>query len=74
MSLPGGVQKNLLVWCQQATFGYPGVRISTFTDGFTNGLAFAAIIHRYRPDLIDYEALFQLNGVCVCVCVCVFIV
>lgn len=29
-----------------------------FTSSFQNGMAFNAIIHRFRPDIIDYDVSF----------------
>ena len=45
----------LLRWAKKTTHKYPGVRIQDFTKSWRDGLAFSAIIHRNRPDLIDWR-------------------
>uniref|UniRef100_UPI00358EE526 EH domain-binding protein 1 isoform X3 n=1 Tax=Myxine glutinosa TaxID=7769 RepID=UPI00358EE526 len=49
--------QSLLAWCQDVTKAYSGVHITNFTTSWRNGMAFCAILHHSRPDLIDYEAL-----------------
>ncbi|XP_006881019.1 PREDICTED: EH domain-binding protein 1-like isoform X2 [Elephantulus edwardii] len=47
----------LLVWCKEVTKNYRGVKITNFTTSWRNGLSFCAILHHFRPDLIDYKSL-----------------
>ncbi|XP_053317377.1 EH domain-binding protein 1 isoform X7 [Spea bombifrons] len=49
--------QSLLVWCKEVTKSYRGVKITNFTTSWRNGLAFCAILHHFRPDLIDYKSL-----------------
>ena len=49
--------KALEMWCARAAAGYPGVEVCNMSSAWRDGLAFAAIIHRYRPDLIDFGQL-----------------
>ncbi|KAM4730390.1 EH domain-binding protein 1 isoform 2-T4 [Anableps anableps] len=49
--------QSLLAWCREVTKNYRGVKITNFTTSWRNGLAFCAILHHFRSDIIDYKAL-----------------
>uniref|UniRef100_A0A8C4Z269 Dystonin n=1 Tax=Gadus morhua TaxID=8049 RepID=A0A8C4Z269_GADMO len=46
-------KERLLFWSKQMTDGYVGVRCDNFTTSWRDGRLFNAIIHKYRPDLVD---------------------
>lgn len=48
---------TLLHWLKKQVALYDSVHILDMTSSFKNGLALCAIIHRYRPDLIDFHSL-----------------
>nr|XP_020735298.1 dystonin-like isoform X6 [Odocoileus virginianus texanus] len=50
-------KERLLLWTQQATEGYAGIRCENFTTCWRDGKLFNAIIHKYRPDLIDMNTV-----------------
>uniref|UniRef100_A0A671TZ13 F-actin monooxygenase n=1 Tax=Sparus aurata TaxID=8175 RepID=A0A671TZ13_SPAAU len=48
---------RLLTWCQKQTQGYRGVDVTNLTSSWKNGLALCALMHRQRPEIIDYDSL-----------------
>ncbi|XP_075878793.1 F-actin-monooxygenase mical2b isoform X2 [Nelusetta ayraudi] len=48
---------RLLTWCQKQTEGYRNVTITDLTSSWKSGIALCALIHRFKPQLIDFDSL-----------------
>ncbi|CAG7815669.1 unnamed protein product [Allacma fusca] len=55
------LEKALLQWCQQNTQPYPGVEIKNFSTCWSDGRAFAALVHRFKPDSVNYGSIANMN-------------
>lgn len=54
---------KLLTWCQKQTEGYRNVNVTDLTTSWRSGLALCAVMHCFRPDLIDFDSLNEENVV-----------
>ncbi|ETE71592.1 Protein MICAL-2, partial [Ophiophagus hannah] len=54
---------KLLTWCQKQTEGYKNVNITDLTSSWKSGLALCAVIHHFKPDLVDFDSLNEEDAV-----------
>ncbi|KAL7713307.1 Alpha-actinin [Entamoeba marina] len=49
-------KQGLLLWCQKKCEPYP-LKVENFSESFKDGRVFCALIHRHRPDILDWETV-----------------
>jgi dystonin len=55
-------REALLRWARRTTEKYPGVQINDFTTSWRDGMAFSAVVHRNRPDLVDWRNIHEIKS------------
>lgn len=53
--------KGLLAWCKKNTEGYRDVNVTNMSSSWKDGLAFCALLHKFHPELIDFNSLSKEN-------------
>ncbi|MGH0134290.1 UNVERIFIED_CONTAM: hypothetical protein FKN15_028054 [Acipenser sinensis] len=56
-------EKILLSWVRQSTRPYNQINVLNFTTSWTDGLAFNAIIHKFKPGLFSWEKILKMSPV-----------
>lgn len=54
-------REALLRWAKKTTEKYPGVNITDFTTSWRDGMSFSSVLHRNRPDLIDWNSIREVK-------------
>jgi len=53
----------LMIWAKKNTAGYEGVNVVDFSKSWSSGLAFCALINKFRPNVLDYNALDKADEI-----------
>ncbi|KAL6728845.1 hypothetical protein Aduo_010579 [Ancylostoma duodenale] len=49
----------LLAWAQARLTAYPSISVSNFASDWSDGRAFCALVHHFRPDMVERIMLLQ---------------
>lgn len=58
---PSAIKQMLLDWCKAQCAGYENVNITNFSNSWSDGMAFCALIHHFYPDSFDFKKLNPKN-------------
>lgn len=53
--------QDLLEWCKEVTKDYNAIKVTNLTTSWRNGMAFCAIVHHFRPDLMLVVISYNLK-------------
>ena len=56
-------KEGIMLWCLRKAVPYTNVNAQNFHMSWKGGLALCALIHRHRPELIDYHSLSRDNPI-----------
>ncbi|XP_076128623.1 utrophin isoform X2 [Alosa pseudoharengus] len=56
-------EKLLLSWVRNVTRGHDDVNVLNFTTSWADGLAFNAIMHRFRPNVVSWDKVQRMAPV-----------
>ncbi|KAG7246746.1 hypothetical protein CRUP_013511, partial [Coryphaenoides rupestris] len=57
LPVQGGARRALLRWVQQTATKHLGIEVKDFGPSWRTGLAFFAVIHALRPNLVDLDRI-----------------
>ena len=55
-------KKALIAWCQECVNDYRDVHVTDLTKSWRNGMAFNALLHFHKAEVVDYDSLSASNA------------
>ncbi|XP_062392300.1 smoothelin-like protein 2 [Sardina pilchardus] len=55
------IKLTLLDWCRSKTIGYKHIDMQNFSNSWSDGMAFCALVHSFFPTEFEYESLSPNN-------------